>query len=338
MKIRKMKTGSESKAVPLFAALLGSLILLTSCALPLLPGNGTDSESGQAAAGESGNASASLSEAPLPEAGPPFEGQGTASEAEKAARLSFREADLHSGDLILVNSRYPYDFNANAETLDLSNILEKQSYRYQVEKEEYAVAGRILPHLDAMIETCDTAMKTQFTGITSAYRSYEYQEGVMKEITELYGEDYASRYVAAPGSSEHHTGLAVDVGIFYENGLQGTFSESENAVWMRENCWQYGFIRRYAEDKTEITGISNEAWHFRYVGLPHAFYMHENNLCLEEYLDLLRNETAEDEPLRISCEGREYRVFFTPEEEIDKPDTPYQVSGNNVDGFIVTIG
>jgi hypothetical protein len=107
----------------------------------------------------------------------------------------------------------------------------------------------------------------------------------MEEITAAYGEDYAKKYVASPGYSEHHTGLAVDVGIFYPDGSQGSFSESQNAVWMRNNCQHFGFVRRYAEDKTAITGISNEAWHFRYVGMPHAFYMTAHNLCLEEYID-----------------------------------------------------
>jgi D-alanyl-D-alanine carboxypeptidase len=96
-------------------------------------------------------------------------------------------------------------------------------------------------------------------------------------------------------------------------------------------------VRRYAEDKTAITGISNEAWHFRYVGMPHAFYMTAHNLCLEEYIDFLRAGTSEDEPLTVTCDDGTYDIFFTAEMEIEEPEGMYTVSGNNVDGLIVTV-
>lgn len=260
-----------------------------------------------------------------------------AESAEERERLSFSEKDIHSGDLILVSAAHAYDFEANDDTLDLKNIRENQSFYYQVDKLEFSVAGRILPALDRMIAACDEAVGTKETGITSAYRTYEYQEGVMREITEAYGEAYAKKYVAIPGFSEHHTGLAVDIGIFYEDGSQGSFSESRNAVWMRENCYRFGFVRRYAEDKTKITGISNEAWHFRYVGMPHAAFMTEKNFCLEEYIDYLREHTSENAPLSVTCADGSYDIFFTDAGEIDEPSGEYTVSGNNVDGVIVTV-
>ena len=251
--------------------------------------------------------------------------------------ISLTESMIHTGDLILVNSSYAYDFEANESTIDLVNIRDAQSFYYQVEKTEYEVAGRMLPSLDQMISACDAAMGTSETGIVSAYRSYDYQQNVWNTTAEQSGEDYARAYVATPGYSEHHTGLAVDIGIFYSDGSQGSFSASQNAVWMDEHSSEYGFIRRYAEDKVSITGISTEKWHFRYVGLPHAVYMKQNNLCLEEYLEYLRNQTNSENPLTISTSAGNYSVWYTTETSIPKPTGDYMVSGDNIAGYIITV-
>ena len=265
------------------------------------------------------------------------EGQGEIDAAPTPEMISLTEDMIHTGDLILVNSSYAYDFEANENTIDLTNIRNSQSFYYQVEKTEYEVAGRMLPSLDQMISACDAAMGTSETGIVSAYRSYDYQQNVWNTTAEQSGEDYARAYVATPGYSEHHTGLAVDIGIFYSDGSQGSFSESQNAVWMDEHSSEYGFIRRYAEDKVSITGISNEKWHFRYVGLPHAVYMKQNNLCLEEYLEYLRNQTNSENPLTISTSAGNYSVWYTTETSIPKPTGDYMVSGDNIAGYIITV-
>lgn len=251
--------------------------------------------------------------------------------------LTLTEAMARTGDLILVNSRLPYDFDANADSADIVNIRDTQSFFYQVSKRELSVASRIMPSLDAMIAACHEAMGNEEAGIESAYRSLDYQINVMSEITELYGEDYAAKYVAQPGYSEHHTGLSVDIGRFFPDGSEGSFSESESAVWMNDNSWRYGFVRRYAEDKTAVTGISNEAWHFRYVGVPHAAYMKANNLALEEYLELLRSETDRSHPLRITAEDGTYAVYMTTETTIPEPAGDYRISGSNSDEWIVTV-
>ncbi len=250
--------------------------------------------------------------------------------------LSLSELQMHSGDLILVNPTYSYDFNANAETVNLVNILERQTVSYAVDKEEFQLSAHVIPHLDAMIQACTEAIGYGDTSISSAYRSLEYQQNVWNETEANYGTDYANQYVSAPGYSEHHTGLAVDLGITNSDGLAGSFSESNNAVWMDQHSWEYGFVRRFREDKVEVTGISNESWHFRYVGYPHAKYMYEQNLALEEYIDYLRNETSQENPLVITGNEQTWSIFFTTASEIQVPEGEYEVSGNNVDGFIIT--
>ena len=260
-----------------------------------------------------------------------------ASQVTEEKILTLTEEQKHTGDLLLVNSSYAYDFDANADTINLVNIRDTQSFYYQVQKTDYEVAGRIMPYLDDLVSACDSAVGSRLTGIASAYRSLEYQQDVWNEMAELYGNEYAETYVAVPGYSEHHTGLAVDMSIFFEDGSEGTFSESENAAWMNDNSYHYGFVRRYAEDKVDVTGISNEAWHFRFVGIPHATFMVNNNLCLEEYIDYLRSHTDAANPLEISCDSGTYEVYFTAENEITEPEGEYTVSGNNVDGYIITV-
>lgn len=95
----------------------------------------------------------------------------------------------------------------------------------------------------------------------------------------------ARKLVAAPGCSEHHTGLAFDITV------PGTsFGGTKQAKWLEEHCWEWGFILRYPADKTAITGITNEPWHFRYVGTDAAMEMRETGECLEEYVERKQSE------------------------------------------------
>ena len=103
----------------------------------------------------------------------------------------------------------------------------------------------------------------------------------------------AAKWVAPPGTSEHHSGLAMDIvsGDYYTkySDLVEEFENEPEAVWLRENCARFGFILRFPKDKVEVTGINYEPWHFRYVGEDHAAAIMEQGLCLEEYL-------GEDQP------------------------------------------
>ena len=124
--------------------------------------------------------------------------------------------------------------------------------------------------------------------VTSGYRSYSYQEQLFNQRLEQYSYLGDGAYAAAaqivnpPGSSEHQSGLCVDMHNI-ATGADVSFGETEQFKWLSDNCWKFGFILRYPEDKTEITGISYEPWHYRYVGRYHAQQMHELGMCLEEY-------------------------------------------------------
>ena len=115
-------------------------------------------------------------------------------------------------------------------------------------------------------------------------------------------EEKVLSYSAAPGTSEHQTGLCMDlitdemVGLWNygtetpDNPYDKGFAETAAFEWLQENAHKFGFILRYPEDKTHITGIMGEPWHFRYVGIELAMEMKDSGLCLEEYLDNLTND------------------------------------------------
>ena len=129
--------------------------------------------------------------------------------------------------------------------------------------------------------------------VTSAYRDYGTQNYlfngyVQKELvnhpgwTQAQAEAKVETYSCRPGTSEHQTGLACDMHTL--SGADVSFANYKQATWLAENCWKFGFILRFPEDKVAITGISYEPWHFRYVGRYHAYQIWSQGLCLEEYV------------------------------------------------------
>ena len=149
--------------------------------------------------------------------------------------------------------------------------------------------------------------------------------------------------MALPGHSEHESGYSLDVSL-YEDGVQSDYDGTGDYSWIDENCDHYGYILRYAADKAEITGIQAEPWHYRYVGEPHATYMKENNLCLEEYLTQLKDYTPDNRLQIVNWDGEIYEVYYVAADMaadstyvLVPPDQDYTISGNNSDGFIITV-
>jgi len=140
---------------------------------------------------------------------------------------------------------------------------------------------------DAFEELYEGAQAAGFNIIMrTGYRSYAYQESLYSGYVKRDGEEAANKYSAKPGESEHQTGLCCDVGTPGSGNVQNLDGTKE-AEWVADNAWKYGFILRFPEDKTDITGYTYESWHIRYVGKEAAKIMYENNLTLEEYLEKL---------------------------------------------------
>lgn len=159
---------------------------------------------------------------------------------------------------------------------------------------DQAVDARAYPDLQNMLQDMSQAGLSPL--ICSSYRSQERQQElydnkvqrVMDEGASLEAaQAEAARWVARPGTSEHQTGLAVDIVSLSNQMLDETQESTPEFQWLAENAWKYGFILRYPSDKSEKTGIAYEPWHFRFVGKEAAEEMHDLGLCLEEYLESL---------------------------------------------------
>lgn len=125
-------------------------------------------------------------------------------------------------------------------------------------------------------------------GIDSSFRSVEEQQNIMDKFIKNYGKDYAKRTVAIPGTSEHHSGLAIDI-VPFVNGKwitenEDMMKETEIFKVIHKSLAKYGFILRYPKGKENITGYSYEPWHIRYVGTKYAKEIYKKAITLEEYL------------------------------------------------------
>ena len=156
-----------------------------------------------------------------------------------------------------------------------------------------AVDSRCYPELQQMMDDCRAAGFDPL--ICASYRTMEKQEALFEDkearliregCPENEVEAEAAKVVAYPGTSEHQLGLALDI---VDVSYQQLDTEQENTPvqqWLMKNSWKYGFVLRYPTDKSDITGIIYEPWHYRYVGKEAAAEMYENKLCLEEYLGI----------------------------------------------------
>lgn len=180
--------------------------------------------------------------------------------------------------LTLINSENPIDDNYQ---ITLTRLRNKQ-----------AIDSRCYPELQAMMDDCRAAGLSPI--ICSSYRTYDKQEELFEQqVQEFINQGYgkldaqkkAAGAVARPGTSEHEIGLAIDI-VDESNQRLNQYQENTAVQrWLMQNSWRYGFILRYPSDKTDITGIQYEPWHYRFVGKEAAKEIYENNWTLEEYLN-----------------------------------------------------
>lgn len=179
---------------------------------------------------------------------------------------------------VLVNKQHPITegFLKNVKLVDVTTY---DGSTAQVEEKTYQAFLKLQKALLA---------KGIEIEVDSGYRSMEYQQWIMDEFTELYGEEYARKTVAVPGTSEHHTGMAIDIvprvnGVWVEEN-EDMIKEEALFKIVHETLSEYGFILRYPKGKEAITGYDYEPWHFRYVGKNIAKEIYEKGITFEEYL------------------------------------------------------
>ena len=189
--------------------------------------------------------------------------------------------NISDWNLILANDKHPLEaeFIDSIQTKKLPNGL--------------SVDERIYEPLNKMLD--DAEKQGYHLIVCSGYRSYDKQVELFNNRVQRYRDvgytqeeayEKGKTSVALPGASEHHTGLAVDIVCSsYQNLDDGMMSRPE-IKWLYANCQKYGFIVRYPSDKSDITGIIHEPWHYRYVGVEAATEIMDKDICLEEYLGM----------------------------------------------------
>lgn len=232
---------------------------------------------------------------------------------------------IHDGLLILVNAEHP------------------------IQHMERPVLAPAVPGSDILLDTRAAAMLSGLISRigaageivpVSGWRSEAEQREIWDGSISESGEEFTRKYVALPGCSEHQTGLAIDLALRADNidFIRPEFPYDGVCGRFRALAADYGFVERYQSGKEGVTGIAAEPWHFRYVGRPHARIMCEMGLCLEEYVEYLRAYPYPERLLEVRGEVYEAEVGFAgARDALGLPDAPYQVSGNNVDGYIYTL-
>ena len=210
-------------------------------------------------------------------------------EAEVIEEENKRDIDSHTSDweLLLVNKNHKVPQGYTVELEEVENV-------HQVDK-------RIAESLKQMLS--DARKEGLSPIICSSYRTNAKQQKLYNNKVKEYkrwgysseeAEELASYWVAIPGTGEHETGLAVDIVSRDYQILDEKQEQTDVQRWLIDNSYKYGFVLRYPTDKKDITMINYEPWHYRYVGIDNATYMKEHDMCLEEYIEYLKQLEEED--------------------------------------------
>lgn len=245
--------------------------------------------------------------------------------------VTLKRKSIYAGNLILVNAQHPYWGYAVQRTL-LPVNMEANA----IMLDNYAV--KFLSSL------MDGLNGWEQIAAVSGWRSVREQEEIYAQSLQENGKAFTEKFVALPGCSEHQTGLAIDLALKQDHidFICPEFPYKGICQTFRQTAIYYGFIERYPHGKESVTGISHEPWHFRYVGAPHAEIMESHGFVLEEYISFLRDYPYKKSPYLYTATDMHISVSYLEANNTDDTyfeiddSIPYSVSGNNIDGFIIT--
>ncbi|WP_068615441.1 D-alanyl-D-alanine carboxypeptidase family protein [Paenibacillus tuaregi] len=244
---------------------------------------------------------------------------------------------IHQGPLVLVNQKYPVTSSSDAAQLVPTTGIKQASS----EEENTSLEMTCMEQLGQLLTACQAGDQI---GIVSGYRTADQQSNIYEQSLSEYGLEFTSRYVARPNESEHQTGLAVDVGLLGTevDYLCPAFPSLGVCASFKKLAPEYGFVQRYKKEKESLTQIAHEPWHYRYVGVPHALLMEQYEMCLEEYHEYIKRFTYQGSHLYMNVNGSLVEMYFVEEGSGDQAvpipsGASYTCSGNNMDGYIVTI-
>lgn len=278
--------------------------------------------------------------------------------------LVLKKEEIYQGNLILVNRKYPVRHWLKEQ--DLRSVFENQP-EICMEQESAQMLQKLLVNVmqqevgagqhPAGERNCRSRKgnvnvlekEPSIVGV-SGYRTREEQVQIFEDSLKENGREFTEKYVAFPGHSGHQTGLAIDLAENRDeiDFICPEFPREGICQRFREKMAGFGFIERYAKEKQNVTGIGAEPWHFRYVGTPHARLMQQKGMALEEYVEWLKQFHLLQNPLSLYMQKKEIKIGYVRAQgevtRIDgldawmsgRQDVKIEISGNNVDGFILT--
>lgn len=311
--------------------------------------------------------------------------------------ISLSQEQIYQGNLILVNQFYPVRFQCSEDGKNeqlyapfpkqpeilmesnsahvLQKLLEEvfSSEKADSQMTEQKNFGKMKNEASSMMEKTGFPETAEPIVGVSGYRSREEQIAIFEDSLKENGRIFTETYVAFPDHSEHQTGLAIDLA---ENKpeidfIRPDFPYEGICQQFRQKAASYGFIERYPKEKQEITGIGQEPWHFRYVGVPHAEIMKKQDMVLEEYTEWLKQFVWNEKPLKWESHGKKYLIGYVKSKgsttKVKLPENAernsaillderneksmvlkadknsngekihnLEISGNNMDGFVIT--
>ena len=257
---------------------------------------------------------------------------GGASAEPAMTTVTIAPEKLHSGSLVLVNKDNEYIFESNPSPVSMSG-----DKKYTLKDNSLLANATALAAFDKMMDGLYSSVPTANVVVTDAYRSKEAQDALNNGTS--------------GGYSDSHTGMTftlkhLEIGEEGEN-IYSPISSVDKYDWLYKNAHKYGFVVRYpantdAKSFSDITGVKGYDYAFRYVGVAHASYMYQNELCLEEYLDKLQSLDKDTSLSVKASDGRNYEIYYYEASEdtieIEVPEkVAYEISGDNENGYIVTL-
>ena len=250
---------------------------------------------------------------------------------EGYSTIYLSQSEIYTGDLLLINGTNRYHV-PDAKNSKLVSLYNQAGFRtvYRLKNAHVALDVNII---------------FDFANMLGSLKATYASRSLSSDVLLIQNAGVVNDPASVPATSDENiSGLSFDIRVFITAGEQAgktrRLNEDEQK-WLADNCAAYGFVLRYGEGKSDITGKGVDLFHFRYVGIPHSTYMKANNLCLEEYVDLVKSFSY-DKPLSIKVGSASYEVYYvrsTGSSTAAKvpAGAEYTVSGNNVDGFIVTV-
>ena len=236
-------------------------------------------------------------------------------------KVKLNDENIHKGYLILINP------DNLLKTNEIKLISYSEKYK-NIELDQ--VANSQLQKALKSINANDEIVPI------SGVRTFEEQKRLYTDSIIENGEEYTKKFVALPNASEHQTGLAIDLALNKPNidFICPSFPYNGICQEFRKIAPNFGFIERYKDEKKNITKIAKEEWHFRFVGYPHSKIITNKDLCLEEYIEYLKEYKY---PKFLNSYG--YKIAYSPYENQNETiilQENQTISGNNVDGFILS--